>query len=616
MRLPRSLRARSLMWLAAVVALVGAVTAARIYRDWIPYDEGVMAQSAQRVAEGELPHRDFDELWTGGVSELHAIVFRVAGPSLRVMRTVLLVAFLLTLPFLFLSAREFVGPMAAAGVTLLGAAWSVISWPLPLPSWYVLFAELVGCAAMLIFLRTRRRRWLVAAGVCAGAAVLAKIVGLYFIAASLLTIAYSVQQAEAREPAPDVRSAPWYALLIVTSVFALLAMVAGLARSMPGLTPWIHFVTPVASLGAVLVWREWNAWRVQNAPPLPRLFRLAGWTGVFVAGVMIPVVLFSVPYARAHAIGALWRGMFVTPQVRLVVTQFALPGLRTSLVAVLPLIVLVIGACFVEQPLRRRDRMALAVLSLALVAGSYDGSPLVLVVWNGVRMAVPFLVIGGAMLLLRQPLRRDDQTTRESSLFFLLAATAMCSLIQIPFALYTYVLYFAPIAVVAGAALGTMTPRFPRAVLAALAIVLTGFGIRRPASERAEPSRAPTEYAWMSMARGGIRVDRGDSAVYAQLDSLVGAHAGEWIYVWHDSPEVAFLTGRRNPTRTLFEAFDDSVTRSTPDLQLRLRRAGVRVVVLHDSTAALRPMDPVFRSWIDRTYPRHARAGSFDVRWQ
>jgi hypothetical protein len=131
MRLPRSLRARSLMWLAAVVALVGAVTAARIYRDWIPYDEGVMAQSAQRVTDGELPHRDFDELWTGGVSELHAMVFRVAGPSLRVMRTLLLVAFLLSLPFLFLSSREFVGPMAAAGVTLLGAAWSVISWPSP-----------------------------------------------------------------------------------------------------------------------------------------------------------------------------------------------------------------------------------------------------------------------------------------------------------------------------------------------------------------------------------------------------------------------------------------------------------------------------------------------------
>ena len=616
MRLPRSLRARSLMWLVAVVALVGAVTAIRVYRDWIPYDEGVMAQSAQRVVDGELPHRDFDELWTGGVSELHAIVFRVAGPSLRVMRTMLLVAFLLTLPFLFYSAREFVGPMAAAGVTLLGAAWSVISWPLPLPSWYVLFAELVGGAAMLIFLRTRRRRWLVAAGVCAGTAVLAKIVGLYFIAASLLAIAYSVQQSEARGPTPSVRSGPWYVVLIVAAAFVLIALVAGLARSMPGLTPWIHFVAPVVSLCGVLAWREWKAWRVGYATPLPRLFRLASWTGSFIVGVMIPVVLFAVPYARAHAMGALWRGVFVTPRVRLTVTQFALPGLRTSLVAVLPLIVLVIGACFVKQPLRRRDRMALVVLAIALVAGSYDGSPLVLVVWNGVRMAVPFLVVGGAMLLVRRPLQGDDQTIGESSLFFLLAATAMCSLIQIPFALYTYVLYFAPFVVLAGTALSTMTPRFPRPVLAALVVVLTGFGIRRPDSEHGVPSSASTEYVRMSMARGGIRVARRDSAAYAQLDSLVGAHAGEWIYVWHDSPEVAFLTRRRNPTRTLFEAFDDSITRSAPDLQMRLRRAGVRVVVLHDSTPALRPMDPVFRSWIDRTYPAHTRTGSFEVRWQ
>ena len=604
------------MWLVAVIALVGAVTATRIYRDWIPYDEGVLAQSAQRVVDGELPHRDFDELWTGGESELHAIVFRVAGPSLRVMRTLLLVAFLLTLPFLFYSAREFAGPMAAAGVTLLGAAWSVISWPLPLPSWYVLFAELVGCTAMLIFLRTRRCRWLVAAGVCAGTAVLAKIVGLYFIAASLLAIAYSVQTLQSHGPAPTVRSGPWYAIVIVAAAVVLLALVTGLARSMPGLTPWIHFVAPVASLCGVLAWREWKAWRVENAAPLPRFLRLVVWTGSFIGGVMMPVVLFCLPYARAHALGALWRGVFVTPRVRLAVTQFALPGLRTSLVAVLPLIVLVVGACLVEQPLRRRDRWALAALTIALVAGSYDGSPLVLVVWNGVRMAIPLLVIGGAMLLVRQPPRRDSQAFGESSLFFLLAATAMCSLIQIPFALYTYMLYFAPVAVLAVTAFGKMTPRFPRPVFAALAVVLVGFGVRRPDSERGLASAAPTEYVSMSMARGGISVERSDSAVYAQLDSLVGAHAGEWIYVWHDSPEVVFLTERRNPTRTLFEAFDDSVTRSTPDLQSRLRQAGVRVVVLHDSTAALRPMDPVFRAWMDREYPAHARAGSFVVRWR
>jgi len=92
--------------------------------------------------------------------------------------------------------------------------------------------------------------------------------------------------------------------------------------------------------------------------------------------------------------------------------------------------------------------------------------------------------------------------------------------------------------------------------------------------------------------------------------------SGEWIYVWHDAPQVYFLTGKRNPTRTLFEAFDDSLTRSPGYLRGVLVRRDVHVVVLTPAAGAERPMPKDFRAWIDSTYPGRELLPGFEVRWR
>ena len=66
--------------------LVWAASAVYIYpfvdRGWVPHDEGLIGQSAERVLSGQLPHRDFDETYTGGLSYLHAVAFKLAGVRL------------------------------------------------------------------------------------------------------------------------------------------------------------------------------------------------------------------------------------------------------------------------------------------------------------------------------------------------------------------------------------------------------------------------------------------------------------------------------------------------------------------------------------------------------
>src|SRR3989454_5257856 len=59
-------------WLVLGVAWVlgAAVGGHYLTRGWVPHDAGSLAQSAERVLAGELPHRDFDEIYTGGASLL------------------------------------------------------------------------------------------------------------------------------------------------------------------------------------------------------------------------------------------------------------------------------------------------------------------------------------------------------------------------------------------------------------------------------------------------------------------------------------------------------------------------------------------------------------------
>jgi hypothetical protein len=54
--------------LYVVLALSALLLAAHLRQGWIPHDEGTLGLSAERVLRGDLPHRDFDEVYTGGLS--------------------------------------------------------------------------------------------------------------------------------------------------------------------------------------------------------------------------------------------------------------------------------------------------------------------------------------------------------------------------------------------------------------------------------------------------------------------------------------------------------------------------------------------------------------------
>jgi len=61
LRLTRAQRWRHILIFCLAFAISAAYAWAHLKTGWIPVDDGTLAQSAYRVLNGELPHRDFAE---------------------------------------------------------------------------------------------------------------------------------------------------------------------------------------------------------------------------------------------------------------------------------------------------------------------------------------------------------------------------------------------------------------------------------------------------------------------------------------------------------------------------------------------------------------------------
>src|SRR5262249_2278823 len=102
----RSKRRNTILILVTFILCVGYM-AAVLKRGWYPHDEGTLAQSAERVLYGEIPHKDFDEIYTGGLTFLNAAAFRLLGVNLATLRALSFTLFLVWVPVLLYIARQF-----------------------------------------------------------------------------------------------------------------------------------------------------------------------------------------------------------------------------------------------------------------------------------------------------------------------------------------------------------------------------------------------------------------------------------------------------------------------------------------------------------------------------
>ena len=287
-------------------------------------------------------------------------------------------------------------------------------------------------------------------------------------------------------------------------------------------------------------WRaEWFSWREfwQGA-------------GALAAGVAVVVLPFLAIYAQAHALGSLYAGVVVLPMRRFV---FAMgyptwPGTIPIAVAI---------AVLVTLPIRPR-------LVGALIGAAFLGTlphlwnPKVQDLWDPqiveAARAMPTIVACVFAALLVTQRRASDSEQRVQA-FAVMAVASLWALVEYPFFGLIYFFYVAPLLVLAAVAVfGVFGQPGGKLSASAALVFFILFAVHR---------MPPHAGALMTAVRGGIVVSAPDSAEDQNLVEVVRAHShNDYTFATPDCPEVYFLTGLSNPTRTMYDFFDDTAGRT------------------------------------------------------
>jgi len=585
-------------------------------RGWIPHDEGMLGESALRVLRGELPHRDFDEMYTGGLSYLNAFAFGLFGEQLLAMRYMIYAVFAAWVPLVYYLASRFVGPLAAAGITLASVAWSLPNYPAAMPSWYNLFLATASIAALFRFLETQGARWLAVAGLLAGLSILIKIVGLYLVAATLFSFVF-MEQSRGRLPETERRPSGWYGGLVTLACLGLIAALLLLIRTRLGPQEFAQFVLPGGVIAALLLTTEKRVPRREGSDRLGYLLRLAT---PYALGLLLPLFVFGLIYAGQDALRDLASGVFVTPFRRLSLAARRPPPLLAMLPALLAA-----GILIVARRLSPRARAVTAgVLAVVLVPllVTEEAPGIGVLGWLSISQAIPITVLLGAIGVLQNFSEPSTRRLESQRLMLLITALALCGLVRFPWTNPTYFAYLAPLELLAVAAIVSSKRWSVRPVPAVFLVFYLIYAITwlTPMMYRQHNDSADllsqAAITTVLPGRAGLRVRDSVAVEYDSLISVVRAEArGRFIYATPDCPEVYFLAGFRNPTRTTFDFFDDPKDRTRRILAL-LDENAVNLVVLNSRPGHSGPVPQDLAESLTVQFPRSSVIGRFTVRWR
>jgi hypothetical protein len=597
-----------LVWLTCA-----AYEGALLKRGWVPHDDGSFALSAQRVLEGEMPHLDFDELYTGGLTYLNAAAFRVLGANFATLRWMLFLFFLAWVPAVFYIASRLVQPLAAGLVTCLAVAASVPLYSAPVPSWYNLFFATFGTAAVLCFLESSNRWWLAIAGLCAGLSFVVKISGLYFLAAIFLFEIF-LEQTESQSSSRR-RAVQGYSIFITVG---LLAFVLVLFKTVASANPAYiaHFILPGVSVALFLLWSEFN---YSHGPSANRFRRLAGLIGPVLVGFLAPIIAFLIPYVRAGSLHSFLVGVFVSPTKRFSFAALHPTHLRAmNLIATVALGTLLYVASKPRTFSRRQQIILLCVL-FGLIAAAGPVRPIYSFIWSSMVLLVPVAAVIAVIVL---AYATELEPTKRQRLFLLISVLALTSLIQFPFAAPIYFCYVTPLILIAVVGLCSLRASQNDFAFAAVLIFYIAFWVFRATPGfiynlglRYAPNQ---QTATLTLPRAGaLRVDPELADEYARLIPLIQQHAtGNYIYAGPDAPEVYFLAGKRNPTRTLFDFLDQDTTNHNQNILDAIARDEVNVIAVREQPYFSRPLSPQLVQALAVEFPNVQMVGEFQVRWR
>jgi hypothetical protein len=588
----------------ALVVLSLAYLCLFVQRGWIPHDEGMLGQSAERVMAGDLPHVDYEEPYTGGLAWLHAGLFKITGVNLIYPRWLLFAGAILSQMLTYMILRRYLQPVGAA----LGA-WVALGWSFPnyfaaLPSWWLLVCALASLCAFIRFVDTGRVGYVVVAGVSAGISILIKQTGLYLLVALMLALLYG-----GGEHGDRITERRTWRLLCASAGLAAAGLAFAVLSSRLAIAELLYLLLPVAACSRLML-------TASGQPASPNLARRLLAPAIAAASAAAPLIVFLAPYLIDHRIGRLVNGVLILPQKRLQFAAFEMPP-AYWLAAGIPLAALLVWAARLDRSALKRATPAFWALAVAVpVLSLYDATSYQLI-WQSARASVALLPVVICVLLFAH---RIADARERWILFGCATMLAWSSLVQFPFSAPIYFCYVTPLGVVAAVALAGNSGALQRPVVSASAVLLLLFSLlsmnRGYVYNLGFDHEAYAMNVPLNHPKADLTVSASDAVTYQRVVEVVTQHLdGGSLVAGPDCPEIYFLAGKFNPSGALFDFFvtDPDIRQGLDDLP-GWRKA--RVVVLNHRRTFTPGLSTHLVTSVRSHFPHWTSAGPFEVRWR
>jgi hypothetical protein len=280
-------------------------------------DEGYLFYEIERVANGEVPHRDFRSVYGPLVYAANAPVYRASGGEILAVRRQLAVLRALAVLAVYAIARHLVGRPYALVAALLSAAWfGRVLWNLNTP-YAALYTVPIALVALWLALRGLARGrigWVFAAGLASGLAVLFKQ-SLGLACGYGLGMALAASGLLSETAGGSARGGGRIGILALWGLAAI-AIAAPFAAGISLRDYAIHFL-PLHALLLVIGVRF-----ARRGDPAAALGAGVPRLAAFAAGLLLPLLVTAALYASWGSLGGLADHMFLLP-MRL--ENYALP---------------------------------------------------------------------------------------------------------------------------------------------------------------------------------------------------------------------------------------------------------------------------------------------------
>lgn len=576
-------------------------------RGWIPQDEGVLGQQAVRWLAGELPHRDFHETYTGGLTILNGLAFSVLGTdalSLRYMLLAVALACLFSVYFIF---RSVLSVYKTAVLTLVTLAWSFPNYFAGLPSWYVITFWCFGLYCLskhdgIISSQkepsSRGGAWLFLFGVFLGFSVLIKINGIFFMAVAVLYLCHLASMGSPRPLDGIEHPSRLGNILVVFIVLAFLGCVFWIFRLMPTLGGFYFLFVPNLFISLYLMVRIIKNGGISNLESRKLLFRCCFVFG----GFFVTVLPFLLYYLHQGALVDLMFGLFVRPVQRVLGATYPFPGVRGTLCGLILPVVLVAG---ILKKGEKIDWLIAWLMGVALsgVLIAKGNSVLQGLSFFSVRTSGPPLVVTLCLLLMFNP--KGWSAPVMHRLFLATVSLSVASLIQFPDAYVIYFYYTAPFLLILFGYIGALSFSWPRSF-----IVFCGFLLLFPPIVLTSVEQF--NYVPLGLPCASLLVPEEAEKIYYPLVKRIQSltKQGEPVFSGPDCPEISFLSERPNPTGILYEMLEKKEEVEADVLSV-IQNGGCPVAVLNLQPGYSVPYSQNVMNELKRRYKRFEKYGHF-----